>query len=121
MVVVTWVITRLCQDCLDMTCLEVCPVNCILEFVGDTPGVWPNQLYIVPDECIDCGACEPECPWGAIFKDENLPALFSDDAALNAKVAQSRGDFDVPQQPEARRIPSAQDVAGNRKKWMLDG
>ena len=43
----------------------MCPVDCIYE--------GPDQLYIHPDECIDCGACEPECPVTAIFVEEDVP------------------------------------------------
>jgi len=76
MVVVTWVITRLCRDCLDMTCLEVCPVNCFYE--------GSNFLVIHPDECIDCGACEPVCPTKAIFPESDLPEKWSEFKQLNA-------------------------------------
>src|ERR1700740_2643306 len=65
--VMPWTITRLCIDCIDTGCVSVCPVDCIYEYVGDDNENFPNMLYIHPDECIDCGACEPECPWQAIF------------------------------------------------------
>src|SRR3989442_16013392 len=65
----TYIITRLCRDCLDTGCVAVCPVDCIYEYTGTDREQWPNQLYIHPDECIDCGACEPECPWQAIFEE----------------------------------------------------
>jgi ferredoxin len=58
----TWVITRLCRDCLDTSCIEVCPVDCIYKYVGAASDQLPIQLYIDPDECIDCQACEPVCP-----------------------------------------------------------
>lgn len=54
-----FVIGASCVDITDMACVEVCPVDCIYE--GD------RKLYIQPDECIDCGACETECPQSAIF------------------------------------------------------
>ena len=69
----TWVITRLCRDCVDMSCVDVCPVECIYEYKGDDRGTFPNQLYIQPEECIDCGACEPECPVAAIFPEDSVP------------------------------------------------
>ncbi len=56
----TWVVTRLCRDCVDQSCVEVCPVDCIYEYKGDDRETFPNQLYIEPEECIDCGVCEPE-------------------------------------------------------------
>ena len=51
----TYVVTENCIKCKYMDCVEVCPVDCFYE--GE------NMLVINPDECIDCGACEPECPW----------------------------------------------------------
>jgi ferredoxin len=61
----TYIITEPCIDTRDASCVEVCPVDCIYE--GD------DQYYIHPDECIDCGACEPECPVQAIFPDTDVP------------------------------------------------
>ena len=63
----TYVITEACIGVKDRACVDVCPVDCIYE--GE------DQLYIHPDECIDCGACEPECPVTAIFPEEDVPAL----------------------------------------------
>ncbi|ODU07185.1 MAG: hypothetical protein ABS81_02475 [Pseudonocardia sp. SCN 72-86] len=54
----TFVIGAACIDVLDRSCIEVCPVDCIYE--------GSRKLYINPRECIDCGACEPECPVSAI-------------------------------------------------------
>jgi len=62
----TYVITEACIDVKDKACVDVCPVDCIYE--GD------RMLYIHPDECIDCGACEPECPVTAIFPEEDVPS-----------------------------------------------
>jgi NAD-dependent dihydropyrimidine dehydrogenase PreA subunit len=62
---VTYIIVEPCIDTKDASCVEVCPVDCIYE--GD------DQFYIHPDECIDCGACEPECPVQAIFPDTDVP------------------------------------------------
>ncbi len=69
-----WVITRLCRDCVDQACVEVCPVDCIYEHTGDDKAAFPNQLYIDPEECIDCGVCEPECPPEAILPDTDPTA-----------------------------------------------
>ena len=53
----TYVVTRLCRDCLDTACTAVCPVSCIYRYVGDDSEKYPNQLYIHPGECVDCNAC----------------------------------------------------------------
>ena len=68
-----YIITRLCRDCVDTGCVAVCPVDCIYEYTGSDREAWPNQLYIHPDECIDCGACEPVCPVEAIFYEDDVP------------------------------------------------
>ena len=60
-----YVITEACISVKDRACVDVCPVDCIYE--GE------EQLFIHPDECIDCGACEPECPVEAIFPEDALP------------------------------------------------
>ena len=57
----TYVVTEVCIKCKYMDCVEVCPVDCFYE--GE------NMLVIHPDECIDCGVCEPECPIEAIKPD----------------------------------------------------
>ena len=64
----TYVITDPCIDVLDKSCVEVCPVDCIHYEEGTD-----RKLFIDPDECIDCGACEPECPVEAIFPEDALP------------------------------------------------
>ena len=53
-----------------MDCVEVCPVDCFYE--GE------NMLVINPDECIDCGVCEPECPVEAIITDSQDDGKFFD-------------------------------------------
>ena len=68
-----WTITRLCIDCVDTGCVSVCPVDCIYEYVGEDEQRFPDVLSIDPNECIDCGACEPECPWQAIFEEPATP------------------------------------------------
>ena len=57
----TYVVTDACIMCKYTDCVEVCPVDCFYE--GE------NMLVIHPDECIDCGVCEPECPAEAIIPD----------------------------------------------------
>ena len=116
----TWVITRLCLDCVDMSCVEVCPVDCIVEYKGDDKGSWKNQLYIDPEECINCGVCEPECPWEAIFEDEQVPDLFKEDTPLNAAIVDVRDQFEVPEKPDLP-IPTPEQVKANKEKWGFDG
>lgn len=60
-----YVITEACIGTKDASCVSVCPVDCIYD--------GPDQYYINPDECIDCGACEPECPVEAIYADDAVP------------------------------------------------
>ena len=72
----TYVITEPCIDVKDRSCIEECPVDCIYE--GD------RMLYIHPDECVDCGACEPVCPVEAIFYEDDVPAQWKDFTATNS-------------------------------------
>ena len=111
----TWVITSLCRDCLDVSCVEVCPVDCIVEFKGEGSD-WPAQLYIDPEECINCGVCEPECPWEAIFEDEQVPELFTEDTPLNAKILDLKDQFSVPEVGEKPK-PSPEQIEENKRKW----
>ena len=65
----TYIIAEPCVDVKDQSCIDVCPVDCIYGVdEGDD-----RQLYINPDECIDCAACEPVCPVNAIFAEEDVP------------------------------------------------
>jgi ferredoxin len=87
-----YVIAEPCIDVLDVSCVSVCPVDCIHYEEGTD-----RKLFIDPNECIDCGACEPECPVNAIFPEESLPpewanyttidaTWFTDKAAARAEV-----------------------------------
>jgi ferredoxin len=67
----THVITSLCLR--DNGCMDVCPVECI--HPGMPEEQWPTY-YIDPATCIDCGACIPECPFSAIFPEEEVPAAY---------------------------------------------
>ncbi len=78
----------ICEPCInvkDKACVAVCPVDCIHEGVaaGDD-GTTYDMLFINPDECIDCGLCEPECPVNAIFADTDVPGKWEQFVALNA-------------------------------------
>ncbi len=61
----TYIIAEPCVDVMDKACVEECPVDCIYE--------GGRMLYIQPDECVDCGACEPVCPVEAIFYEDDVP------------------------------------------------
>lgn len=80
----TYIIAEPCVDVKDKACVEVCPVDCIHPVDGE--GV--NMLYIDPDECIDCGACEPECPVDAIFEEDDVPDKWQPFIQANADLAE---------------------------------
>jgi ferredoxin len=71
--------------------VEVCPVECFYE--GE------DMLYIHPDECIDCGACVPECPVEAIFVAEDVPAEWTSYIQLNADLAPQSPHIDAKKEP----------------------
>lgn len=73
----TYVITEACVDVKDKGCVESCPVDCIYE--GD------RMLYIQPDECVDCGACEPVCPHEAIYYSLEVPKKWRDYTKASAE------------------------------------
>ena len=89
-----FVITEPCISTCDTACVSVCPVDCIhgpidkegagaeVEGMDSVAGL---QLYIHPDECIDCGACEPECPVDAIYDEDDLPDEYEKFIEINAK------------------------------------
>jgi len=77
----TYVITEPCIGVKDRACVDVCPVDCIYED--------EKMLYIHPDECIDCGACEPECPVNAIFPEEDVPENQKEYTAINKDIFNS--------------------------------
>ena len=76
-----YVIAEPCVDVKNKSCVDVCPVTCI--YIEDETA--DRMLYINPDECIDCGACEPECPVDAIFEAGAVPSDWSEYTELNAK------------------------------------
>ncbi len=116
----TYIITRLCRDCVDTGCVAVCPVDCIYEHNGEDRAQFPNQLYINSDECIDCGACEPECPWQAIFEEVSVPSVFTDDTPLNYAIKDIADQFKVAQHKKIQH-PNADQIAENKQKWGWDG
>lgn len=83
----TYIIAEPCVDVLDRACVEVCPVDCIYELedteLSEGDEAHKPMLYIHPEECIDCGACEPECPVEAIFPEDEVPDKWSDYTKYN--------------------------------------
>ncbi len=99
----TYVVTEACIKCKYTDCVEVCPVDCFYE--GD------NMLVIHPDECIDCGVCEPECPAEAIIPD-------TEDGAdkwveINTKYAAEWPN--ITQKIDA--LPGADDIVDEKGKF----
>ena len=73
----TYTIAEPCIDVKDRACVDECPVDCIYE--------GGRMLYIQPDECVDCGACEPACPVTAIFYEDDVPAEWKQFTPINAE------------------------------------
>ena len=122
---VAYIISRLCIDCVDVGCVDVCPVACIYA-PKEVTEQRPNMLYIHPTECIDCGACEPACPWAAIFEELEVPQALQSDIELNMLPLEEPHAFRVaalPRDKEGRLVhqprPSPEQVAENRVKWGL--
>ena len=103
----TFVIAEPCIDVMDQACVRVCPVACIHFDAGKD-----RKLYIDPQECIDCGACEPACPVEAIYHEYDIPTRwvpyidvdalwFRDPEAARARVAALKegGKGAQPQDP----------------------
>ena len=90
----TYVVTEPCIGTKDRSCVEVCPVDCFFNNkdgalnskVGKEPAKADDvgMLVIHPDECIHCGACEPECPVDAIYEDDDVPEKWKEYITLNA-------------------------------------
>jgi ferredoxin len=84
----TYVIAEPCIGVKDRSCVDVCPVDCIYE--GE------DQRYSEPDECIDCGACVPECPVTAIFTEEEVPPNWVSYIAKNRDAFKSENPPGAP-------------------------
>ena len=79
----TYIIALPCVDVKDRACVEECPVDCIYE--GN------RTLYIHPEECVDCGACEPVCPVEAIYYEDDLPEDQEEYLDINAQFFDTLG------------------------------
>lgn len=100
-----YVVAEPCIGTKDRSCVEVCPVDCFYNNKdpelntklqkeprkeGDT-----GMLVIHPDECIHCGACEPECPVDAIFEDDDVPEKWKEYVQLNASTVEKMSEKDL--------------------------
>jgi ferredoxin len=105
----TYIVNDSCIKCKYTDCVEVCPVDCFYE--GE------NMLVIHPDECIDCGVCEPECPAGAI-KPDTEPGL-DKWLELNRKFSESWPNItskkDAPEDADAFK-----DEKGKYEKYFSE-
>jgi NAD-dependent dihydropyrimidine dehydrogenase PreA subunit len=79
-----YVIAEPCINTKDTACVAVCPVDCIHPTKDEAAYAAIDQLYINPDDCIDCGACVPECPVDAIFAGDEVPDKWKSFTAKNA-------------------------------------
>jgi len=100
-----YVITEPCIGTKDRSCVEVCPVDCFYNNkdpeLNAKAGKEPanegdvGMLVIHPDECIHCGACEPECPVDAIYEDNDVPEKWADYVKLNADVVEKMSEAEL--------------------------
>jgi ferredoxin len=113
-----FVITRLCRDCVDGSCVDVCPVDCIVQHrPKDGISELPNQLFIDPEQCIHCYKCQPECPWEAIYDEAEVPSAFDADIELNRLSARRDNGFVVPVERLLRK-PTSAEIEANRRRWL---
>src|SRR4051794_18230482 len=95
--IMAFVVCEPCRGCKYTDCVVVCPMDC---FYQDE-----QMLYIDPDECIDCGACVPECPVEAIHLDQNVPGLWVEYVELNARRSKELIAFGAPRVTEKQAAP----------------
>lgn len=88
----THVIAEPCVGTTDSSCIEVCPVDCIYPAPDEPARGAVDQLFIHPDECIDCGACVSACPVSAIYAADDLPDEWSRYAAKAHAYFAGEGD-----------------------------
>ena len=102
-----YVVADPCVKCKYTDCVAVCPVDCFYE--------GKNSLAIHPDECIDCGACEPVCPTKAIFPEDDLPEEWKEFTALNAELAHKWPNINKQKDP----LPTAEEFKEKKGKRAL--
>lgn len=103
----TYVVTSACINCKFSDCVDVCPTDSFHE--------GPNMLAINPDDCIDCGLCEPACPENAIFADCELAEHEADAVATNARLVTLWPVIYKSKSP----MPDAEHWQGVENKWSL--
>jgi len=107
----TYVIASPCIDVKDRACVDECPVDCIYEGA--------RMLYIHPDECVDCGACEPVCPEEAIFYEDDVPDGSTSFTRINAEFFDDMGspggaasnDYSDRDHAEVAAVPARGEVS----------
>ncbi len=100
-----YIVTKPCLGTKDRSCVEVCPVDCFynfkkielnekygVAFEGNDGDEGAGMLMIHPDECINCGACETECPVEAIYEDSAVPADFQEFVKINENYTSALTD-----------------------------
>jgi len=100
----TFIVGENCIKCKHTDCVEVCPVDCFYE--------GPNFLVIDPEECIDCGLCEPECPVDAIFAEDEIPQDQECFFELNEELAKVWPNITEAKDP----LPDAEEWDGAERK-----
>ena len=97
----TYIIAEPCVNVKDGSCIDVCPVDCIYTTSDD------SMMYINPDECIDCAACEPVCPVVAIFVEDQVPEQWQNYIPMNYDYFEGQGPGRVegghPRGPQKHR------------------
>ncbi|MEH3052885.1 MAG: ferredoxin family protein [Patulibacter minatonensis] len=84
-----YVITEACIGTKDASCTEVCPVDCIHPTPDEPEFDTVKQLFIDPEECIDCDACVEACPVDACFAEDQVPSEMEQYIQLNAAYYQA--------------------------------
>ncbi len=105
----TYIITEPCIDLKDKSCVDVCPVDCIHEA--------DRMLVIDPEECIDCGACEPECPVEAIFPEDAVPDKWEPFIKINYAYPDGLDDGQRAGDGPDRGQPAAADPGLSTHAW----